>query len=496
MDRFLKRYRTFLFIALIFILLPLAVASVYNRPSSDDLCQPEAAHIAIQNGGGFFSVVVEAIKGTLNNYYHWNGCYFSIFLSFFSPTLYNHKIAYIHPIFYLIFFSFSTYYFAKAIGKTARISNTASACLGLLLCCMYFLLVPDISEAIYWYTGANGYSFMFFFSLLLYGGTINWCFSKEKIRFSTVKLTLLSIGFLLLGGANFTTSTVTIVMFFYLLVYIFIKRKEKRWIIIPFLSLIIGYVIAVFAPGNAVRSFSSEGYTLFPAFFYTLRDTYSYLLQDWSFYTFLLFFIPILINITKQSNFSFKHPLTALILSFLVVAAGFMPPEYSMRALGPPRILNIQFYLTVIFYLFNITYLIGFANQLVDHHDLMPADTFISHGRNNTRVWMSYLLTCTVLFGSAQITNVELSPFRFNSPIPSVKAISNLIDGQLKDYADKYDELVDMISNHPDEDFVTSDLFINPLFYNLVILEDKTSWWNRIIANYYGCRSIQYIPLE
>ena len=493
MENFLKKYRVVLLIALVLIIIPLIIAGFYNRPTADDLCQPLEARRALLSGGGLFAVLQASFRHAMNLYRDWNGTFFNLIFACISPMIGSLTLGWIHPIVFILFIPLSLSVLFKSLRRILHFSKAASACCILLLSCLFLLLIPSISEGIFWYTGGISYTFMFCYSLLLYAGLLSWVFIPKSAMKQHILQIFLCIGLFLLGGTNFTTSTITIVLLGYLIVYVLFFRKDRRAVLLPFLCLLVGYGLAVFAPGNAIR-FAKENvapYALPVAFFYTFRDTLLYLFRDIHFFAYLPLFFPVAITIAQQSDADFRHPVLALILSFLVIAAGFMPPEYSEHFMGPYRLLNIQFFMTCIFYVFNLVYLTGFVLRRLQRRGLQLNK---DQGLGSQRGWIVYTVIVCLLFTGTLFSNATLDPFKMQSDIPSIKAVSNLRDGQLKAYAEEYDQIVALAVSMPGQNITINSTPANTLFNSLDIKSDAKYWQNVGFSQYFGCASLRLEP--
>ncbi len=493
MENFLKKYRMVLLIALVLIVVPLIIAGFYNRPSADDLCQPLEARRALLSGGGLFAALQASFKSMIDLYRGWNGTYFNLLFACISPMIGSTKLAWIHPIVFMGMIPLCLSVLLSTLRQILHFSKVASTCCVLLLSCLFLLLMPSISEGIFWYTGGISYAFMFCYSVLLCAGLLSWVFISKAPKKRNILLVFLCIGLFLLGGTNFSTSTITIVLLGYLTLYVLFFRKDRRAILLPFLCLLAGYGLAVLAPGNTNRFIAEnfERYTLPVAFFYTFRDTLSFIFRDMRFYIFLLLFLPIAVAIVQQTNVEYRHPLLALLLSFLVVAAGFMPPVYAEHFVGPYRLLNIQFFITCFFYVFNLVYLTGFILRRLQQRGLQLST---DNGLGSQRSWIVYTVVVCLLFTGTLFSHATLEPFKMQSDIPSIKAASNLLDGQLKTYAEEYDQLVAIAESMPGQDITTSRVPSNPLFKSMDIKPEADYWENVSFSKYFGCSSIRLVP--
>lgn len=98
------------------------------------------------------------------------------------------------------------------------------------------------------------------------------------------------------------------------------------------------------------------------------------------------------------------------------------------------------------------------------------------------------------MFTGTLFSNATLNPFKMQSDIPSIKAVSNLRDGQLKAYAEEYDRIVAQAESMPGQDITILTAPSNPLFYSMQIRADAEYWQNVGFSRYFGCASLRLEP--
>ena len=110
--------------------------------------------------------------------------------------------------------------------------------------------------------------------------------------------------------------------------------------IFEFCSFAIGFLINTSAPGNAVRQayFEKQGpiHAIILAFGFTID-----FIRKWCnslvIPAAMLFVTPILYSAAKKTNFSFKYPLLALVISVILIAIQFTPPSYAQSSSSAGR---------------------------------------------------------------------------------------------------------------------------------------------------------------
>ena len=255
--------------------------------------------------------------------------------------------------------------------------------------------------------------------------------------------------------------------------------------------LLIGYALPVLAPGNEYRYLATGqtgGNNVIETFFLTARNTFNFIfIENPSVPLFTLLFLPLMIPLSEQFKDKCRHPLCMLLFSFAVLAAGFIAPIHAIRSNGDDRLLNVQFFLLCMFYALNFFYIICYIRtRLAIRTKANPkaARRFFS--------WLAVLVSAVLLLST--MSNMRINPIMLRSEIPSVKAVSRLLDGTLKTYAGEYDELMAYIQAHPGEDIVLTQLPNSGVFYDLAITDDPDNWYNTMILPFLGVRSIVYQP--
>ncbi len=488
MEKFFKRYQMVLWILFIVLLIPLLAATVYNRPSVDDLIQPVKEHNAYLSGG---NVLAADWNDMLAAYQNWSGLYFHMLLARIPPMVFDYTLAWIHPIFFLLFLAGSVFLFIRTLGRVLSVRRLYMNHIALLLVIEFLLFMPATDQGIYWFTGAVAYTFAFSLALCVYALFLSWVFLKGKPAGQTIKLIGVCAGGFLLAGTNFSTNTVSLVLFVLLAAYALWKKKTSWLVLLPVGVYLAGFVLSMAAPGNAAR-YTVDGYTgetsYVETFLITFRDSFGYILEQRTLFLFSLLFLPVLVTVAQEKSWNCGHPVWALLLSFGVFAAGFIAPVHARRFLGDPRLINVQFFMLSLLVVFNLLYLIRFFRGRFKHSEKPP--------ENQKKFWTRFVLGAGMVVIAATLVTVQFHPFALNSQIPSLRAAARLRDGTLKTYAEEYDALVALAMSRPDADIVLTAMPYSDFFYPLALDSNETYWQNIAFTQYYAGKSIVYIPPE
>ncbi len=225
------------------LLLPFLILSFYCHPSADDYIF--AAQVKKMGGFAYFDLI----------YHSWSGRYFSTFIKFFNPLVYDWLWGYkLIPFFLIILFVTSIYFFVKIIfpietTKTKRIIISLSFVL------LYFNIMPSTPEGIYWIESSINYLFantllIFFFTIIFK----NWNSTKIKI---VDYLIIFTMPIMIVGSNEISMLALNEFLFILIIYQFLITKKINKLLIIPFIIAFISTIIEITAPGNYMRMTSS-----------------------------------------------------------------------------------------------------------------------------------------------------------------------------------------------------------------------------------------------
>lgn len=489
-ERFTKGLKWALWAALAAVMAPLMLAAFYNRPSADDYVSLKTISDVMAQGGGVWALLKNAFHLLTDNYLHWSGMFTTMFLGGITqiPMAADYRAAWVHPIAIMLLLAFACVRLGACAGKLLKLSKDAGRCAGLMLGVTVFLLTDGVSEGYYWHSGAVVYTGLFSLCMLLFAGLLSWYTdAPEKLNARQgLRLGLYCLGFLAVSGGNFGTSTLSIVLYGYLILYMLVKKDRRRYLMLPFLFLLGGYLAATFAPGNAVRQELVNKPGIIDAFFATFREAVLFLGREPKLYLLALLFLPIGWTMAQKAQCTFKRPWLVLIGSYLALAGNIFPAEFSMGTIGPWRMMNTHFFLLCILLFVNIVYLMGWAQRRYALGD-KSAKAFAAK-------WLCiYYAAATLLFGLSacdlELRNGRLS---FNCWLPPVKAASFLRDGTLAEYAETYDAIVEDAKAHPGQVLTIRDVPHVFLFHDAFGRDADTAWVNDAFCLYFGCSGIEF----
>ncbi|WP_040196037.1 DUF6056 family protein [Candidatus Soleaferrea massiliensis] len=477
-------------ILLLLILIPMLYIAVYNVPCVDDYNYGNLTHRAWEQSGSLLEVIKTAGEQVGITYQNWQGTFSAIFMMAVQPAVFGESFYFLVPYIMLTALLGGVFFFCYALfRKTFQASRfqfiTISAVLAIT--CTQFL--PSASQGFYWYNGSVFYTFFFGISLIAYALTILYLQSGDKIWRAGYLIGISLLSFII-GGSNYVTSLVTLLLFGMLLVTLLIKKNPKwKTLLIPFALLAAAFVINAAAPGNAVRQgFFQDTPSIPGAIFYAFRYAV-HSAQDWltlPFICLLIFLIPLLWKIASKSDFSFRLPLLVFFFSAGLYAAMFCPPVYAMNSTGDKRLTNIIFYAFTMLVVFNLFYVIGWMQNRLKHHMKQNGvQTYqLPVCKDSCPVVFILLIFAAFLFNCVMMSD--------SMTFTSVSAVQSLRSGEAEQYYDAAQERLVLLKDDTLKDVVLQPYPVKPyVLYFDDITSDPDNSRNKHMRKYYDKRSVR-----
>jgi hypothetical protein len=398
-------------------------------------------------------------------YQGWSGRYFSTFYYASNPlVLTDSRIPFIiFPI--LLLLSYFAAFITLAISLFHdKLKKENSIILGLLLGLLFFVNIPKVSEALFWYSGT--YTFvsiiltLFFFKY--------WYIIRIKQTHKKRIYALLIILYIaILGSSEISMIILSGLVFIVALrQYLINKKVSNLSISLIVLSVICSFLV-ITAPGNSTRH--GEDANLNHAILRTLNLSLTYAWQWISTPSFLFSSIAYLwfANKTKISFERIKLPISLSILLFIFVTIlSFFPSTYGLGADidTPGRILNLLYFIFFIGWFYILT-LIAFQLKL----------------KINVYPYLQLISLSLILMAMLWSPNVKYiyRDIRFGTAKEYLKEV------QARRHLLKQDNAV---------------VFLEPISarpYNIFIgdiSENHEYLWNTCLADYYGKESVIMLP--
>lgn len=434
-----KLQLSILYFVCTFVLISYAIAGFFAHPSADDF-----TYALLGRTDDFLQTV-------LNERERWNGRFISNFIIIFSPLNWGGLMGYqLMPTLLISLILLGTYSIYRIL------INSYALLLALSSTVIMFSIMPDITEGIYWYTGAwtyipGGVLFILGIALII----------KYQDQLNFKNLVLPVSLFVLSAGFNEVIPVYGFVAFMTLMVF----HRKFKLIGLLFTSLFIlllSYVLL--APGNEVRdsNFTQNHdlfYSVYMGMAYTLRFIGEWALNP-AFYLWSVFLLAININEDFLRKLAIlKNPLVALFIIVTPVFLACFAPIWSTGILGQYRTSNLSSYF----------YVISWSLILISNKDVI-----LKKIRINTRssilfgtLIISLLLWKNQYFLFTELASGQISQFDYemNNRAILLKECNG-------------DCFVPRIENQP------RTLFVYPL------QDDPKHWLNDAYAKYYGLERV------
>ena len=430
----LKKAAVVVVIALAFFTLPLMLVSLYARPMFDDFSFGEG----LRNRGfvGLLHTVVSYWQG-------WQGSFTGTFMMGMQPAAIAGPSAYVITGFVMVgllvgaVFSLVFAVLEKLASRSEKVLIASAMCFA----CIQW--VPYIPHAFFWWNGAIYYAGSF--CLMIFALV---AIMKKK------NILLLCVAVFLLGGTNYVTSLIFLLVLATALFLQGLAASSKIWvgakqnlmaagfftgsltnlykILVILLSAISGFLLSALAPGNRFRAGLFDGLDPIRTIYHSLLQgvTDIVALSNWPLYFLLLSLTPLFFRVAKRSEFSFPYPPIVLVYSFLLFSAHNAPMLYAMGsgAASIGRVYNIMYYSLVVLLFGNAYYICGF---LVKRYPVF----FAKHA--------SFLNTYVLFAG---LTLFVAASFIGVGRMSGAVALNELLNGRPQEFARAFDSQHELLS--------------------------------------------------
>ena len=438
-------------------LIPFVIASFYSRPSADDFDYSYPLFHMIQNGNKNIFSLLKASFDMMRYYYiNWQGTYSSAILMSLQTGIWGDEYYFLGTFILMIFMYVCLYRFIYILNKRILGNSMPTYFLALLFLTVFLQTCPYLVQCLYWQCGAYHYIPFFFLTLVVISYEIEYYCSKDR-KEKNKSIVIASILSFIISGGNQVTSFLNMLIMCLFILYAFYKKMDKG-LFIPLIVGIVGFLIMFFAPGNSVRLDNTVQTSIFAAIFNSFKGTAKYLLKwpNVGWIAFVIIIVILLIPII--SNFNYKltiNPLIVIVVSYLLFAAMFCPTNYAMSTNGPGRLKNVIYFALVIFSVIDVIYLLIWLKQ---------KNNFEIKIKDNYRNLLVLVLLIVMCF------------YKNNN---NIMVINEYKTGILQNFANKYDERVEIVTNSKDE-----IVYVDPL------PECKTLNFDDITKDVNDCRNI------
>ncbi len=300
-------------------------------------------------------------------YYDWQGRFFATAIGSLNPLVFGWIFGYkLLPIILIFLLLHSSYLLTSEAAKRSLPAKTVWA-LALALFFLYVFNMPSLCEGIYWMIGTLTYQTpniftAYFFALLLRIYRTEEFYKRLFVGFAASFFLIATI------GSNETSMLILLVALGSIFAYRLLFTKKIDTVLVLLLGVaIIASGMVIFAPGNTARAtLAGHQPDLIQAVTVAFFGSFSMMAQWVSAPLILLtmMFIPVGLQISnhfkKSENHFAIHPLVSAGILLIVTFTTFFPAAWARGNLGPPRVLNVGYFIFLLNWLFNI--------QMIIHH--------------------------------------------------------------------------------------------------------------------------------
>ncbi|MEA4915655.1 MAG: DUF6056 family protein [Christensenella sp.] len=481
-------WRNLLLITLIISLIPILVIAMYNHSSADDFSYGYYVHQTWNQTHNVFEVMKTIGQTVLLFNKTWQGTYSAIVLFMVQPAVWGEQYYFLTTYILLAFILLGIFSFFRSwIGKKYNrndIADIVSCCVSVL----FIQMVPMPVESLFWWNGASFYVIWNAVMLIQVSCFLTVVHTQKCSALQCVIMFVLGI---LLAGSNYITALLTVEITVLFLAYCVYMRNNWKQISIVLVVTLVGFIISVSAPGNAVRQQQYE--TVNPLLSITESFLYAYRWAvTWTpdmLILLLLFCLPFAIGIQLNTEAkTMQIPLwVKLLLLIGLFTSTFTPTIYAGNVIGPERAQNIRFLLWVIVCFISEFLVAEHAVNWIrrhNHQTILP-DLATWFSTKKIIFLVSTLMILGVLSG--------MRSYYFNKfdCFTSVSATYSLLTGKAQEYDRVADGRMQLLLSD-EKNVVLQPFLTRPflLFFN-DITDDPNDLSNQAMAIYFDKETVQ-----
>ena len=501
-----KHVSAVLLTVFILTMLPILLLGFYDYPCADDYSYSSATRQVWLQSHSALQVFKEAAATSASRYQTWQGTFTSIFFMALQPAVWTEKAYFITPFLMTGLLTLSVFYLVHVV-VVRYLGGTApeSTILSLLILLTVIQCMVDKTDAFYWYNGSVHYMVPFSFLLLMLAALLS-ALACERKKHMIILLSFSSLCAVLVGGGNYVSGLVACVLGVSLVILLFFLQKQrmpnssgqpyvtlkgKGWkaACIPVLFLLVSFLVNTAAPGNRIREETVQGMSPFKSIMVSFRYTLSFAVDEWSDWTvwaLVLFSLPFLWKIVKNSTFRFPCPPLVAAYSYCIVSSAFTPAVYATGNIDAGRIRNIIFILYVLLLFLNAGYILGWACH---SFHLNGNEKELREILTVNQRWYVLFASFALIFGIG--ITVKPNPGYYTTSA----AFTELVSGEAKAYGAEMDARIEILRLSGEEVILPRIQTQPELLYHSDITPEADDWSNAAMSRYYGKKSIT-IPAD
>ena len=473
-------------------LIPILRCSFYNYATGDDLWEGAVAYQAMKSGKSFSELMKEVFAWMKVDYLGWQGNWSSTFLWCFSPNVFGEK-AYIVTVWIgLLSLCGGNWYFLHHFNKKyLKFNLSALVIFWTVFTFLTIQYMPYIRGGLFWYSAMINYTFPYGMTLAAFVW-LDRFMTERKIKY----LLWLSLFYAFLGGSGYLCIVLNFEMVGLILIDKIMKKdwdklKHASKLLLPFTFLMIGFVISLLSPGNAVRG--GEAYELGGSRILTTllqcfkEGALAIPLNLWEIKLLVLLIPGILLLFWKnldidRCKIQFKFPVLVTVLVYLLTCSVYAPGIYSQSDLSGGVYDTIYWVFLLGFYLI-LFYWTGYVKKKG------KLITYLSDKKRKIKT-EPLILWCTI------ILCVIGNRFLFHNTAFRVSR-DYITSGQLYDFEIQMRERLAILNDPTIEEAVVPEMndWQGPIMH-MPLTNDPTAYINHATARFYGKKSVVAIPRD
>ncbi len=469
--------------------LPFLLIAGYVWPCSDDFEMGLLCKKTLEETGNFWQVIKSAGEYAAEQWQTWQGTFFSLFLMALQPGIWGDEYYVIGVVLVILSLIVSTFTLTYVLMvKQAKASKALWLILTSMVMWGWLLRVMYTEEAFYWWTGASHYTGFHSWVMLMIALTA--CIYTDWGAYGSLKKVILYLGCIpcfLLGGGNYVSALLQVMVLAGYFAAAIITKKRNRAILCAYTAAAVGgLLLSVLAPGNFTHM-NYDGLradiSVAEAIFIAIRDGL-YHIYAWTHVQQVLLFLllaPFVWTMARRSGCKFRVPLVVMILSGGLYLAEYMPTSYSYGGYEPGRITNLYYWNYHWLILFNLYYWIGW----IDRKLRARRGEWLEKLAKRQNFWQGfYVLAALILFfGTMGIHGLRETNLGW--------VYAELFTGKYAMVDQFMQERVAYFEQHQGEDVAVENIpYKSVITYFGDLFPDADHLVNRTMAEYYGVKSI------
>ena len=477
-----KREKTVVYILVCLTILSLLTVMYlgrYNYPTGDDYVYgAETVHVW-EETGSLIAVLAEAGRGTIDQYFNWQGTYAAIFLMFLTPNIFGlTAYRFVTPVMILLLVGSIFYLLKQIICGLLKAPKELWLVAASLVTFISVHTVPFPGESFFWYVGAMYYTGFYALTLFLIGVMLRYLVRPRKYH-----VPILLAMAVVVGGGTFLAVLAAVLVFALLTIGLFL-RKSKAYVVSGSVTIVLAVCLlfSITAPGNSVHSGEmwriSAPKAIIKSLLQGMRYLFAWIGPWWIISAIIL--TPFLWKAFKHIKFRFTYPVIFIGLAYGVFCSMSCPTFYTMNSTGPARAVDIVYYAFILFTFGSYGYLLGYLHRIVAEKGLMnKLIQWKLQFKCIAAIIILVLVGVQIISGSASMLTVG-------------KAINLLVSGEVQAYHEEYQERLQVL-----EDPAITEVVFKPFKHqpDMVYVGDMgpnvEDLTNRKVARYFDKVSVR-----